>query len=166
MAARPAPEGLVTRAEAARALGVEPARINKWSSDGAPVAVHGSRGRSSYYRLEDLRAWRDSRADQNARVQSLSDQKTRLQAALADKAERENRVREGELIAKAEAVVEGQRVLAALRARLMKVPTTCVNRGLPREQEALVRAVVVEALRELAGWKSVADAEPGESRAS
>jgi len=149
--------GLVTRAAAAAAMGVEPNRINKWSSDGAPVAIRGSRGRSSWYDLEALKAWRDSKAENNALVMSVSEQKTRLVSAQAEKQERENLVRAGQLISKAEAVAEGQKVLAALRARLMKVPTTCVNRGLPREQEALVRAVMVEALRELAAWKLVAE---------
>lgn len=156
--------GLVTRAQAAAALGVEPARINKWTSDGAPVAVRGSRGRSSFYKLEDLRAWRDSRAENNLLVQGLSEQKTRVQSAMADRLERENQVRAGLLIPVAEASARGQRHILAAKSQLLKVSRECVNQGLPPEYKALVHGQIVEALRELAQWHPEAPAEAKASR--
>jgi hypothetical protein len=158
----PVEAGLITRAEAAAALGVEPARINKWTSDGAPVAVRGSRGHSSMYRLEELRAWRDSRAENNSLVMSLSEQKTRVQSAMADRLERENLVRAGALIPIAEAVALGQGHITAAKSKLLKVGREAVNRGLPPEFKALVHELIVEALRELAQWHP----DAGESKAS
>lgn len=166
------PSGLVTRAQAAAALGVQPNRINKWAADGAPVAVRGSRGHSAYYDLDALRAWLSERGrpqqDENL---SLGAARTRLALAQAQKYERDNLVRAGQLVERAQVVAEGQTVLAALRAKLLAVSRLAVMRGVvTRENEAGLHSIVVDALRELARWNvgaapadSVAD--PAEAEA-
>lgn len=155
-----AASGLVTRAEAARQLGVAPARINRWAADGAPVAVPGSRGHSAMYDLEALRAWKDGRKHGPDTGISLGAARARLADAQAQKWERENLVRAGQLIERSEAIREGQTVLAALKARLLSLPRQGVLRGIvPRENEPALRALVTETLRELARWRTIQDAE-------
>jgi phage terminase Nu1 subunit (DNA packaging protein) len=156
---------LVTRAAAALALGVAPNRINKWVGDGAPVAVPGKRGHSAMYDLEALQAWREARQPEAGDALSLGAARARLAEAQAVKWERENLVRMGQLIERGEAVREGQAVIAALKARLLSLPRQAVLRGaLQREHEPVLRGLVVEALRELARWKTVEDAETAERR--
>lgn len=150
----------MTRAEAARALRVAPTRINRWAADGAPVAVPGRRGHSAMYDLEALRAWKEARgaAGPDAAI-SLGAARARLAEAQAVKWEVANRVRAGQLVERTVAVLEGQAVLTALRARLLSLPRQGVMRGvIPRESEPALRALVVEALRELARWKLDDDA--------
>jgi len=155
--------GHVTRAEAAAALGVAPARINRWVQDGAPVAVRGSRGHSAMYDLDALKAWRDARArpDQPDVGLSLGEARARLAKAQAEKWERENLRRMGELVEREHAIYEGRTAIAAAKTKLLQVPRQCVLRGLPREAEVVIRQCIVEALRELGRWKSVEDAEAG-----
>ena len=152
-------EGLVTRAEAARQLDVAPARINKWAQDGAPVAVAGARGHSAMYRVEELRAWLQARAERPGDAIALGQEKAKLTRAQTHKVEMENALRERRLIDRGAAVSEGQKVLASVRARLIHAARQCVLRGLPRSHEALVKAVIMEALLELSGWTTVQDAE-------
>jgi len=153
--------GLVTRAEAAAALGVAPARINRWVQDGAPVAVRGSRGHSAMYDLEALKAWRDARArpDQPDVGLSLGEARARLAKAQAEKWEHENLRRMGELVDREHVVYEGRTAIAAAKTKLLQVPRQCVLRGVAREAEVVIRQCIVEALRELGRWKSIDDAE-------
>ena len=148
------PAGLVTRAEAAAALGVEPNRINKWAADGAPIAKRGSRGHSAYYDLDALRAWRDARQPPNRDPGlSLGAARARAAEAQAVKWERENELRAGQLLERAAVVAEGQAILAALKSRLLSLPRQAVMRGvIQRETEPALHALVVEALRELRRW--------------
>ena len=148
------PAGLVTRAQAAEKLGVAPNRINKWVADGAPVAIPGARGHSAYYDLEALRAWlaERGRPKQDESV-SLGAARARLAVAQALKWERENLVRSGDLVERAQVVSEGQSVLSALRAKLLAVSRLAVMRGVvTRDKEAGLHSLVVDALRELARW--------------
>lgn len=155
------PAGLVTRAKAAEVLGVQPNRINKWVADGAPVAMRGSRGHSAYYDLAALKAWRDDRGrpEQDEGL-SLGEARARRETAMAIKYERENLVRAGQLVERAQVASEGQAVLASLKAKLLAVPRLSVMRGIvPREKEPDLHALVVETLRELARWTVGADTE-------
>lgn len=164
------PKGLITRAQAAKELRVEPNRINKWAADGAPVAVRGSRGHSAYYDLDALKKWLSDRGrPKQDEGLSLGEARARQATAMAKKYERENRVREGQLLERATVVSEGQVVLSALKAKLLNLPRAAVLRGaVPREKEAAIRELVVEALRELARWsvgaeQVAADQVPAES---
>jgi len=154
-------QGLVTRAEAAARLGVAANRINKWVSDGAPVAVRGSRGHSAFYDLDALQAWvaeRGRKGNQDEGL-SLGAARSRLAIAQALKYERENLVRSGQLVERTQVVSEGQTVLAALRAKLLAVSRLAVMRGVvTRDNEAGLHSLIVDALRELARWNVGSDA--------
>jgi len=157
------PDGLVTRAEAAAALGVQANRINKWAADGAPVAVRGSRGHSAYYDLDALKKWLSDRGrPKQEDGLSLGEARARLATAQAMKWERENQVRVGQIVERAVVVAEGQAVLAALKAKLLGLSRQAVLRGvIPRDQEPALNGLIVEALRELARWQ--VGAEPLEA---
>lgn len=145
---------LVTRAQAAAELGVKPTRINKWAADGAPVAVRGSRGHSAYYDVEALKQWIADRGrpDQDDSL-SLGVARARLATAQAEKYERENRVREGELLERSQVVAEGQTVLGSLKAKILAISRLAVMRGIvAREKEQELHSLHVDALRELARW--------------
>lgn len=149
------PDGLLTRAQVASELGVQPNRITKWVADGAPVARRGARGHSAYYDLESMRAWVEGRrsADPDETV-SLTAAKTRQALAQAEKYERENLVRAGQLIEREQVVAEGQAVLASLKAKLLAVPRLSVMRAIvPREKEHELHSLIVDTLRELVRWK-------------
>ena len=155
------PEGLVTRAQLAAELDVQPNRINKWAADGMPIAVRGSRGHSAYYDPVAVRKWRAARErpDQDEN-KSLGASRARLATAQALKWERENRKRAGELLERAEVVDAGQAVLSALKAKLLGLPRVAVLRGIvPQEKEPALREIVVEALRELSRWNVGSEAD-------
>jgi phage terminase Nu1 subunit (DNA packaging protein) len=143
----------VTRAEAARELDVAPNRINKWAADGAPVAMPGRRGHSAMYDLEALRAWVRGKGDRPDANLSLGAARARLADAQAQKWERENLVRAGQLVERTAAVAEGRAHITAAKARLLSTPHQAVMRGIvARENESALYALVVEALEELGRW--------------
>ncbi len=151
----------MTRAAAAAALGVAPARINRWVEDGAPVAVRGSRGHSAMYDLEALRAWKDARSagpTPDLGGLSLAQERAKLARAQREKWELENRLRSGAVLPREAVLADGRAVVAALRARMLTLARQAVMRGIiPREHEPALRALVVEALRELARWRTLED---------
>lgn len=148
------PAGLVTRAVLAAALGVSPNRINKWVADGCPVAVKGVRGHSAYYDLDAVKGWVNARARPNGdEAISLAAAKARQATAQAVRYETENLVRAGELLERSKVVEEGRAVLSALKAKLLALPSQAVMHGvIAREGETGLKALVIEALRELARW--------------
>lgn len=152
--------GPVTRAAAAAALGVAPARINRWVEDGAPVAERGSRGHSAMYDLERLREWVKGRGrpESGGAALSLGAARARLADAQAKKWERENLVRAGQLVEREVVIREGQVMVKSLQARLLALPRQVVLLGIiPPEKEPALRAQVLETLRELATWKCLGD---------
>lgn len=156
----PDPAGLVTRAEAAARLGVAPARINRWAEDGAPVAVRGARGRSAMYDLAALRAWKQGRAHGPEEALSLAAERAKLARAQREKWETFNRIRSGQLVERSAAVTEGRSHIAAAKARLLSTPRQAVMRGIiTRENEPALRALILEALRELGRWRTVQDSD-------
>jgi phage terminase Nu1 subunit (DNA packaging protein) len=150
---------LVMRAAAAQALGVSPARISQWISDGAPVARRGRRGRPALYDVQRLRRWRAARErQQNADGLSLEIERAKLTRAQRLKVERENRVRAGELLERVDVTADIVAMVKATRARLLILPAHAVRRGIvAREKEAALRALVVEVLTELSNWRGLED---------
>ena len=153
------PEGVVTRAVLAAALGVQSNRINKWAADGMPVAVPGTRGHSAYYAIDPVKKWLSSRArPDGTEAMSLGAARARLATAQAEQKETENLVRAGQLLERTKVAEEGRAVLSALKAKILSLPRQAFMRGIiARDKEPQLHALVVEALRELARW-SIEDA--------
>ena len=128
-----------------------------------PLAARGRRGRATLYSLPAVIEWRhrtEAARQTGAEVVSLSAARARLAKAQAEKWERENRKRTGELIERAVVVREGQTLIFATKTKLLQVPRQCVLRGVAREAEPIIREHIIEALRELASrWKTVENAE-------
>jgi phage terminase Nu1 subunit (DNA packaging protein) len=165
----PRARGLVTRAEAAAALGVTPSRINRWTAQGAPCAIRGRKGHSAWYDVEAIRAWHAARSEASLGAAAtagesnleLSQERAKLAHAQRLKLELDRAVRLGELLPAEAVVSQGQAVLGSLKARLMGLPRQAVHRGLiDRSQEAGVKALVLETLRELARWHVGEEALP------
>jgi len=154
---------LLTRRELATALGIHVQTITKWQQQGMPIAARGRRGRAALHSLPAVIEWRhrtEAARQTGAEVVSLSAARARLAKAQAEKWERENRKRTGELIERAVVVREGQNMIFAAKTKLLQVPRQCVLRGVPRDAEAVIRQHIVEALRELANrWKTLEDAD-------
>ena len=150
---------LLTRRELATALHVHQQTVVKWAQQGMPLAARGRRGRAALYSLPAVLEWRqrtEAARQTGAEVVSLSAARARLAKAQAEKWERENRKRTGELIERAVVVREGQNMIFAAKTKLLQVPRQCVLRGVPRDAEAVIRQHIVEALRELANrWKTL-----------
>lgn len=84
----------VSRAEFARLIRSSPDRVSRFISEGMPVISTGSgRGRKTILSLSAALPWLLAR-----KTGSLDQARTRLASAQAEKTERENQVRRGELV--------------------------------------------------------------------
>src|SRR3970040_1004384 len=131
---------LLTRRELATALGIHVQTITKWQQQGMPIAARGRRGRAALHSLPAVIEWRhrtEAARQTGAEVVSLGAARARLAKAQAEKWERENRKRTGELIERAVVVREGQNMIFAAKTKLLQVPRQCVLRGVPRDAEAV-----------------------------
>jgi phage terminase Nu1 subunit (DNA packaging protein) len=163
MARRPRALPLVTRPQVALCLGVHAITISKWEAhDGLPVEQRGGPGKPTKYALPKVIAWALARERAKYAVAdgpSLDADRARLARAQAERNELYNAERRGALIVREQAIREGRVVVGAVRARLLALPRQCVQRGLvPTSREADVRALILEALTELAQWR-LAEAE-------
>lgn len=151
----------LTRRELAERLEVHMQTVTKWERDGMPIAVRGAKGRASYYDEAEVRAWRQLR-DESARgaggatdLQADRARKERAQAALAEQA---YQIRMRDLLPREEVEQAWAAEVAAVRARLLALPTTLADRvhraatteGVSGVEQVLADAVR-DALRELAG---------------
>lgn len=152
-------KGLLTRAELAKILNCHPMTIVKWGEDGMPIAERGSRGRPSYYREPEVRAWlqaRDAAARHPAALSLAAEraQKERFQAALA---EQTLRIRARELLPREEVERAWSARIAATRTKLLAWSITVADKahraaaleGLPGVERVLEEEVH-QILRELA----------------
>jgi phage terminase Nu1 subunit (DNA packaging protein) len=155
---------LVTRREAAAALGVHMDSVFKWERGGLPVVVRGGRGRPSKYDLEAVRAWLAAR-DQAARktVEGPLDPVQERAARdhwQAELAEQTHQIRQKSLLPADEVSRAWAAEIAGVRAKLLALPTTFADRihraatlhGLAGVEKTL-QAAVYDVLRQLAGEK-------------
>jgi hypothetical protein len=160
------PTPLVTRQQLALLLGVHPQTITGWEGEGCPVARRGGRGVASKYRVSDVFKWRvESLRQVSETTLTLEQERTRLARAQADGKEMENRVRAGELLPRDQVVREGQALVRGWSAKVRGLPRRLVNVGLvPREREGDARALLLELLADISGWRTVADAEAADGQ--
>lgn len=153
---------LATRREVAAALGVHMDSVFKWERSGLPVVVRGGRGRPSKYDLEAVRAWLASR-DEAARraVEGPLDpvqEKAARDHWQAELARQTHEIRHRTLLPSADVERAWAAEVAAVRAKLLALPTTYSDRihragtldGLSGVEKAL-QAAVYDVLRQFAG---------------
>ena len=153
--------GRLTRLELARALDCNPRTVAKWQEEGLPVASRGRGGRASRYEETEVRAWLAAR-EEVARVPGagldLAQERARKEHWQALLAEQTHKARERELLPRAEVEKEQGALVAAIRTKLLSLPTTYADRlgraftlhGMAGLEHALDDAMR-EALCELSG---------------
>lgn len=150
---------LLTRQELAEALGKHPDTIAGWvSEEDLPVAERGRGGKPSKYDLQAVLAWISAREEaQRAGPLDPVQEKARRDHWQATLAEQTYRVRNGKLLDADEVERAWAAEVAAVRARLLTIPTTYADRVFRSATlegvggvERLLRDAVHSALRELA----------------
>jgi phage terminase Nu1 subunit (DNA packaging protein) len=156
---------LLTRRELAALLDVHMQTVTKWEQDGLPIAERGRKGKPSLYREADVRAWLQAR-EEAAKVPGapldVAQERARKEHWQALLAEQTHRARERELLPRVEVEKEQGALVAAIRTKLLALPTTYSDRlgraftldGLPGLERAFDDAVR-DVLRELAGGEQV-----------
>ena len=155
---------LITRRELAGALGCHPQTVNRWASEGMPVATPGRGGRASRYDEAACRAWMDTRrtAAEGEPV-DLVRERARKERAQARLAEQQYAQRAGELLPRGEVEQVWAREIAAVRTKILAIETTHADRVHRAASEAGVTGVeralhtlAREVLQELAGGEALA----------
>ena len=163
--AKPKEVKLLTRQELAAAIGKHPDTIAAWvSEEGMPVADRGRGGRASKYDLQAVLAWLSAREEaQRAGPLDPVQEKARRDHWQATLAEQTYRVRKGKLLDADEVERAWAAEVAAVRAKLLSVPTTYADKifraatlageGGVGAVERLLRDAVHSALHELASMR-------------
>ncbi len=158
---------LVTRQQLASEFGVTAGTITRWERDGCPVAKKTARGRPSMFDLVAVRAWRNAvdALESGPGKLSLEYERAKVAHAQAEKIERENRVRAGELVERDAVVLEGQGYTKVWATKVRAFPRRLVQAGLiVTAQEADVAAVCRELLTDIAAWRVLPDMSPASKR--
>jgi phage terminase Nu1 subunit (DNA packaging protein) len=160
--------GLKKRRDLAALMGVQPEAVYKWERQGLTPAVRGSRGRPSLYDPEAVRAWLDARSKaastEGGELNPAQEKAARdhWQAVLAQQT---YQVRQRNLLPADEVLRTWTAEIAAVRSKLLALPTTFSDRiyragtldGLPGVEKTL-QAAVYDVLRQLSG---ISEAESG-----
>jgi hypothetical protein len=131
---------LLTRRELAEHLSTHMMTVTKWEREGLPIAQRGSKGRPSFYREVDVRAWlqlREEAAKQPGAV-NLVQERARRERAQAILAEQAYLIRNRDLLVRDEVEKTWSAEVAAVRAKLLSWST-----GLA---DALHRAAVTDGI--------------------
>lgn len=150
-----------TRREVAEALGVHMATVTKWEREGLPIVERGSRGRPSRYDIEAVKAWRAARDEAARRVDGPLDpvqEKAARDHWQAELARQTHQIRHKTLLPAADVERAWAGEVAAVRAKLLSLPTTYSDRihraatlhGLSGVEKTL-QAAVYDVLRQFAG---------------
>jgi phage terminase Nu1 subunit (DNA packaging protein) len=135
----------LTQKQIAELFAVTPRSIRDWHAEGFPRLETGN------YDGAACVAWFASRDGE------FADQRQRLAAAQAEKAEAENAIRRGELLQASDVGSAWSEMIAAARAKFLSMPTKLgpqiANVGDVGRIAEIIRAEVHEALAELAEYK-------------
>ena len=149
---------LLDRHGLSKLLGCHPQSVNRWASDGMPVAQRGRGGRPSLYDPEKCQAWIEARraVDGTDRV-DVPRERARKERAQALLAEQLYATRAGELLPAGEVRKVWDSYIAATRARILSTYTTSADRvaraatrGGVADVEGELKDIAYEILRELA----------------
>lgn len=120
---------LLSRRELATRMRVHMMTVTKWERDGLPIAHRGRRGKASYYRESEVRAWLAAReAKANGSHHDVAQQRARKELAQAIEAEQRVAVRAGALVAREEVERAWAAEVAAVRTILLAWPSTLADR--------------------------------------
>ncbi len=140
-------EKLMRRAELAAAIGRSAKQINKLVDAGMPVARRGARGAPHGYRLEDVEAWLAAR-DETMQPGEFFDavrERALKERAQRHLAEQTLKVRAGDLVAKDEVIAEWSGHAAAVRTKLVAIPSMLdIDAKTTGALDALIRQVLEE----------------------
>lgn len=140
---------LVTRADAVAALGLSsPRALDKLIERGAPAPLPGKRG-TARYDVAAIEAWRQARQSKLKPALDLSTERAKLAKVQRQFTALKLREARGHLVATKDADAVQRAIAVAVKTQLLAVPRQALLSGLPRAYEALVRRLIVEALREL-----------------
>lgn len=129
----------VSRTELARLIAATPDRISRFIAEGMPVLETGSgRGRRTVLDLAVALPWILQR-----RTGSLDEARTRLATAQAEKTERENTVRRGQLVEASEVEREFADCAAAVKARLRRIPDSVADRLLSAKNPHAIKTLLL-----------------------
>ena len=145
----------VTKRAGAEFFGVSVQALDGWFSAGCPVAQRDAQSRITKVDLSDMARWRITRATEDGGGSELDHERTRLTRAQADKTELEAAELRAELIPATKIETHWQAMIAAMRARLVGLPSKIAPQvagpdDLTRVQD-MIQAGVYEALAEIAG---------------
>ena len=149
--------GLFTRRGIAAAFDVHMQTVTGWEQDGMPVAMRGSRGRPSMYKLSECIEWK-TRRDVLALGGGSEELSPQIEKALLDRKRREElelkiRERRGELVEIAEVEREFEDCANAVKSRMRRIPDAVADRvltaGGPHAVKAMLLAEIDAALSEL-----------------
>lgn len=144
----------VSKKEAAAFFTVSTQALDGWFTSGCPVAKRDDTGRIVAVDLQAMAQWRIDRAAMSE-GNGLDFERTRLTKAQADKTELEVAELRAELIPATKIETHWQAMIAAMRARLVGLPSKIAPQvagpdDLTRVQD-MIQAGVYEALAEIAG---------------
>jgi phage terminase Nu1 subunit (DNA packaging protein) len=157
---------LLTRKQLAAALNCNPRTLSKWQDDGMPVAAVGRGGRPSQYDEAACRAWLEARQPETDAPVDVARERARKEHAQALLVEQMYAIRARTLLPVEEVELAWSAEQAAVRAKLLALPQAYADRvaravtkhGLAGA-EAVIRAMVDEALNELAALARPAKAK-------
>lgn len=143
---------LLTRRELAGAFNVHMMSVTKWEQDGMPIEERGSRGHPSRYSELAVRRWLSQRDAKNSGVVDLTRERARQARAQAILAEQTLAVRARQLLPVEEVEKVWAAEVAAVRTKLLGLPTTLADRlhqAAVSEGVESVEAVLEEAIQDV-----------------
>lgn len=153
------PSGLLTRPQLAQAFGVIPGTITRWEADGMPVARRFSRGKSTLFDLEAVKAWRE-RVDAagSTSAASLSASRAKVADATFERMQLELAARRGELVSRDQVIREGRAQVKGWTAMIRTLPRRAAQEGIiAPSQIAGLEKLCRDLLTEISRWRTVGD---------
>lgn len=155
---------IVSRAELADIFGVTPPTVDRWVSQGCPVAKEGGRGRAYEFNTADVREWRDQVIRDDARSTEQASKSELLRRELAAKTELAELklAKEKQLVAPVKDMLRAMtlanaKVRASLRTLSDRIPRMIVGDTDEARIKAVLKSEIDQALKSLATATLISD---------
>lgn len=144
---------ILSRQQLAGLMGVHADTVTDYVREGMPVVTRGGRGKESEYDALKCMAW--------WREQQGSNAKEAAQARAANASAQLNEMKiqreRGELLPRAQIVLEGQAIVKQWATAVRGLPRRMTQSGvIQRAQEPAVTALCADFLREISEWRPLA----------